>query len=284
MLLIGANVSIDSPNALGWLHLLQALIIAYLAVDIHVIKARKTRDVRSRRVLSMWFWVWISWMILYLLRFANFAYPNVNLFGIAYQGFFDHLAGIPSVVATVFVYFTYLRLDIREEEHTEYMAWNQYSFPLATSLLLSAFYLLLAFGVLRTSFWPDLIKSMWLGLAISLVGGRLNSRLINAPRLPVAFFYMYGLLQILFPVFQARNIGIAEVMPLTQYGYRLALLAGKTLLADVLAWAIVTRRLEFFLTRMEVMTANVEDEFRRWADPDLRPTPLEKSSRGAAAS
>jgi hypothetical protein len=78
------------------------------------------------------------------------------------------------------------------------------------------------------------------------VGGRLNSRLINAPRLPVAFFYMYGLLQMLFPLFQATNIGLSEVTSLTHYGYRLALLAGKTILADVMAWAVLTRRLEFF--------------------------------------
>jgi hypothetical protein len=32
-----------------------------------------------------------------------------------------------------------------------------------------------------------------------LVGGRLDSRLINAPRRAITFFYAYGLLQTLFP-------------------------------------------------------------------------------------
>ena len=62
-----------------------------------------------------------------------------------------------------------------------------------------------------------------------------------------------------------------EIVPFTHYGYRLALLAGKTLLADVLAWAVLTRRLEFFLMRMEPLTANVDEEFRRWSDPDVSP-------------
>jgi len=191
----------------------------------------------------------------------------------------DHLAGIPSVLSTVFVYFTYLRLDVREEEHYEHAGWNQYAFPIATTALLSGFYLLLAFGIVRSSFWPDLIKSIWLGLAISLVGGRLSSRFINAPRLPVTFFYMYGLLQMLFPIFQTSSAALPEIVPFTHYGYRLALLAAKTLLADVLAWAVLTRRLEFFLMRMEPLTANVDEEFRRWSDPDVSPPLTGRASR-----
>jgi hypothetical protein len=271
MLLVGANIGINSPTAVGWLHLLQALIIAYLAVDIHIVRQKTTRDPRSTRVLSMWLWVWISWMTLYVLRFVDFQYPEVTLLGVSYPRFFNHLAGIPSVLGTVFVYFTYLRLDVREEEHYDDAGWNQYAFPVATTALLSGFYLLLAFGIVRSSFWPDLIKSIWLGLAISLVGGRLSSRLINAPRLPVTFFYMYGLLQMLFPIFQTSSAALPEIVPFTHYGYRLALLAGKTLLADVLAWAVLTRRLEFFLMRMEPLTANVDEEFRRWSDPDVSP-------------
>jgi TIR domain len=61
MLLVGANIGIDTPTGVGWLHILQALIIAYLAVDIYMIKS-KTSDPRSKRVLSMWLGVWISWM------------------------------------------------------------------------------------------------------------------------------------------------------------------------------------------------------------------------------
>lgn len=271
MLLVGAHIGINSPIAVGWLHLLQAGIIAYLAVDIHIVKLKAARDPRSTRVLSMWLWVWISWMTLYVLRFVDFEYSEVTLLGVTYTRFFDHLAGIPSVLGTLFVYFTYFRLDVREEEHYEHAGWNQYAFPIATTALLSGFYLLLAFGIVRSSFWPDLIKSIWLGLAISLVGGRLSSRFINAPRLPVTFFYMYGLLQMLFPIFQTSSAALPEIVPITHYGYRLALLAGKTLLADVLAWAVLTRRLEFFLMRMEPLTANVDEEFRRWSDPDVSP-------------
>jgi hypothetical protein len=29
--------------------------------------------------------------------------------------------------------------------------------------------------------------------------------------------------------------------------------------------------LEFFLMRMEPLTANVDEEFRKWSDPDLNP-------------
>jgi hypothetical protein len=235
MLLVGANIDINSPTAVAWLHLVQAVIIAYLAVDIQIIKSKTARDTRSTRVLSMWLGVWISWMALYLLRFANVWYPEVTILGVSYPRFLDQLAGIPSVLGTVFVYFTYLRLDIREEEHYEFVGWNQYVVPIATTALLSAFYVVLAFGLVRSSFWPDLVKSIWLGLAISLVGGRLSSRLLNAPRLPVTFFYMYGLLQMLFPIFQATSPGLPELVPFTHYGYRLGLLAGKTLLADVLA-------------------------------------------------
>jgi hypothetical protein len=93
VLLVGANIGIDTPTGVGWLHLLQALIIGYLAADIYIIRNCKTSDVRSKRVLTTWLWVWISWMVLYLLRFAHFAYAEVTILGITYRGFFDYLAG-----------------------------------------------------------------------------------------------------------------------------------------------------------------------------------------------
>jgi hypothetical protein len=163
--------------------------------------------IASRQFVLFWFFVWVGFFALY----ATWCYywPEIST---GTEGLAVHLAiDFFNLVTGALMFLCYLVMVLRSVPPPQF-GWYRVIFWVFVSVILfvvaeglTAKYFPDAPGTFGKQGYFDAVQGLLSGIAIALLVGRLESRLIDSPRWLVAALYGYAVLQFAYPVLTQNN-------------------------------------------------------------------------------
>jgi len=212
-----STVSADTTESGTWLlvivHSLQFLAIGLLLISL--LRRRKEKKLISNPEVKQFLNYWIAiWLLCFVLYFEKLVIQVLSYYDIlkpeGISAYIINALIANSVPALFFLIFLILDVPSLSPHDVPFRRYGKRILLLLLAVDLTAVSYLLVPQMREISDW---IGSVWAGLAIAFLAGKLDSKIIKAPRGYVAITYFYALIQILAP-FLDRAYDYAKAMPI----------------------------------------------------------------------
>jgi hypothetical protein len=205
----------ENPHILIFLHLGQFVVLGFLVMDLWRRRKERKKELEDKpavkQFLYYWIFIWVLGAMLYLGKLSIEVLGNYAL--LDPKGITAYVINaFISNVAPAFFFLVFFTLDVPsvDPDDLPFRRCRERILLILIAVELTAVSTLLVSEMREISDW---IGSIWAGLAIAFLSGKLDAKVMEAHRPYIAIAYFYALIQVLAP-FMDPSYSYAKAMPI----------------------------------------------------------------------